>query len=790
MSSPLSRTLPLLLVLALPSVTQKIPGNTFVNFETALTSPIRMSADGTRLFCVNNPNATVSVFDIATNPAKPALLAEIPVGLDPVSVNPRTDDEVWVVNEESDSVSIVSVSQGMVTGTLAAKDEPSDIVFAGTYAFVSLARNNAIEVFNVDTHALVKTISVFGGGPRQMAVSPDGTTVYAAFAQSGNATTLIPSNLAPPPPPPVNPALPPAPQQGIIVQYNNPAWSSVIKYTMPDNDVVAINTSTLKINGYFSGVGTTNLAIAVQPVTGNLYVANTDALNLVRFQTALDGHFINNRITKITPTGTITAYDLNPTVLYTNLPDPNSIAVALSQPTGIVFDGTGTNMYVAAFGTDRVALVDPNGNVLTRIEIDPSAAGSVVNPVSKRGPRGLALNTATNNLYVMNRISNTISIVNTTTNTVSSEIATGSKDPTPLAIRAGRGFLYDAKLSGNGTGSCAACHVDGENDHLSWDLGDPTGSLFQVTLNTGKTVQEHPMKGPMNTLTLRGLVNETPYHWRGDKLAFSNFNIAFQELMGGTQISTANMNAFTSFVNTVTFMPNPYQNLDRTYPASLEGGNAQNGQAEFSTTILSGTTTTCNSCHTATNFGSDLLLFILGNENQPMKATLLRATYQKQLYSKTGQSIDGFGMLHDGGEENIHTFLSGPLFPNISNNTQAQNDLAAFNLAFDTGTAPIVGYSETLTTSSVKIPAIVTNWSTLESQASTNCDLIAEGTVNGSLTSLLYNVAAGNYQSNVAGVGPFTHAQLLTAVQAGGVVTVQGVPFGSGAWMSVRGSVP
>ena len=25
------------------------------------------------------------------------------------------------------------------------------------------------------------------------------------------------------------------------------------------------------------------------------------------------------------------------------------------------------------------------------------------------------------------------------------------------------------------------------------------------------------MKGPMTTLTLRGLVNQQPYHWRGDK---------------------------------------------------------------------------------------------------------------------------------------------------------------------------------------------------------------------------------------------------------------------------------
>jgi len=51
------------------------------------TSPVRLSADGTRLFAVNTPDARLSVFDV-TQPSNPRLLAEIPVGVEPVSVNP------------------------------------------------------------------------------------------------------------------------------------------------------------------------------------------------------------------------------------------------------------------------------------------------------------------------------------------------------------------------------------------------------------------------------------------------------------------------------------------------------------------------------------------------------------------------------------------------------------------------------------------------------------------------------------------------------------------------------
>jgi len=176
----------------------------FANFEGAQTNPIRLSADGKFLFAVNTANQSLSVFDV-TKPRSPALLLEIPVGLQPVSVNPRTDDEAWVVNQASNSVSVVSVSQGIVTDTIHVTLEPMDVVFAGpNQAYVSCSRSNQIAVFDANTHALISTIPVFGGSPRALAVSSDGSTVYAAFAISGNATTIIPDTLAPRPlPPPI-----------------------------------------------------------------------------------------------------------------------------------------------------------------------------------------------------------------------------------------------------------------------------------------------------------------------------------------------------------------------------------------------------------------------------------------------------------------------------------------------------------------------------------------------------------------------------------------------------------
>src|SRR3954466_11847458 len=100
----------------LPSAPGQVPATAFVNFEARQTNPIRLSPDGKLLFAVNSADARLSVFNLSQTP--PLLAREIPVGIEPVSVNPRTNDEVWVVNELSDSISIVSVSLGVVTDTI------------------------------------------------------------------------------------------------------------------------------------------------------------------------------------------------------------------------------------------------------------------------------------------------------------------------------------------------------------------------------------------------------------------------------------------------------------------------------------------------------------------------------------------------------------------------------------------------------------------------------------------------------------------------------------------------
>ena len=765
----------------------------FVNFEGKQTSPVRLSPDGTRLFAVNTPDNRLSVFDVS-NPLNPILIAEIPVGIEPVSVNPVSDDEAWIVNEVSDSVSVVSVSRHLEIDTIYVKDEPADVVFANGRAFVSAARNNQIAVFDFATHAAITNIPVFGENPRSMCVNSNGTRLYAAFALSGNRTTVVPFDLAPPQPPPTNPDLPPPPQVGLIVDAADPAWASAIHYTMPDNDIVEIDTATLAITRYFPRVGTVNFAIAVRPGSGDLYVANTDARNLTRFEPVLRGGFVTNQISRVNiASGSVTRFDLNPNFAYTNFPNLANQSNALAQPTAIAFGPSGANFFVTAFGSDRVALVDANnGNVMARIEINPDTPGSIAGPRTKRGPRGLALKPGVA-LYVLNRISNTLTIIDPAARSVVREIPVGSYDPTPAVVREGRGFLYDAKLSGAGLVSCASCHIDGEMDLLAWDLGDPNGTIGATTTQVtpvipGTTRPVHPMKGPMTTQTLHGLSGLDPLHWRGDRTNFLHFNGAFDTILGGTILSPTDMQAYRAFINTIVFEPNPNQNLDRTLPSTFNGGDPNAGRNTFFNEQYQPPplALSCTTCHTGPpGPGSDKLIIdrLALQESQDFKVPHLRNVYQKQHFNNANgaASIGGFGLIHDGTDPNLFTFLSRPVFGAFATDTIRKQNLAAFVLCFDTGTAPAVGYSRNVAAATVDLPSISSDWTLLENQArSNNVDLIVKGTVDSRPCGLLFVPASNEYRANRTGLGPFTRSQLRDKALAGDTLNLMGVPPGAG----------
>jgi DNA-binding beta-propeller fold protein YncE len=197
----------------------------FIEFETGLVRPLAISPDHTKLFAVDTPNGTLEIFDITPSGLTP--LARVPVGMEPVAVAALSNTEIWVVNNLSDSVSVVTLNgTPHVTNTLIVGDEPHDIVFAGNprQAFITTAHRGQqrtdpsiakvggagdpqlttpgipradVWVFNPANLGTTmggtpeRILSFFTDTPRALTVSPDGNTVYVAGFKTGNQTTAV-----------------------------------------------------------------------------------------------------------------------------------------------------------------------------------------------------------------------------------------------------------------------------------------------------------------------------------------------------------------------------------------------------------------------------------------------------------------------------------------------------------------------------------------------------------------------------------------------------------------------
>jgi hypothetical protein len=175
-------------------------------------------------------------------------------------------------------------------------------------------------------------------------------------------------------------------------------------------------------------------------------------------------------------------------------------------------------------------------------------------------------------------------------------------------------------------------------------------------------------------------------------------------------------------------------------------------------------------------------------ESQDFKVPQLRNIYQKMNFNNVpgASSIGGFGIIHDGTDPSLQVFLSRPVFTNIRNDTTIKNNLSAFVQSFDTGTAPAVGYSRTISGANVTTASVTNDWALLESQAAAgNIDLIVKGTLDGQLHGLSYQTNSGTYRPDSTNLLAMTHAQLYGKLMAGDRLTIMGVPPGSGVRMGI-----
>ena len=600
------------------------PIDGLINFETPHVHPMDITPNGDVLVSVNTAAHRLDVWQIAGSNL--SLVASIPVGIDPVSVRARSNNEVWVVNHMSDSVSVIDLGLQTVVRTLATNNEPADVVFSNSTqrAFVTASEANLVHVFNLaDLDQPPQSLSIQGEDPRALAVSDNGNTVYAAVFESGNNT-------------------------GLTGATGFSGGGSIVRgIGLADNDVAVIDANSLSVN-YRRGLMNMVMALDVHPVTQQVHVVGTEAFNEIATEPALNGKFIKVEMAGFTGPGNsgLSKTDLNPHLDYTSANVSNR-SLSIGDPRGIAWRADGQRAFITGMGSNNVVVVDASGDRVEHFNVG-------------EGPTGVVLKPGTNFGYVMNKFDGSISVIDTQNLSQIRQVT--FDDPTPAVIKAGRPLLYDTHLtSGTGHTSCASCHVDAKTDRLGWQLSDPSGPDMTIPRasnflpgNVVDNITISSNKDVMTTQTLIDIMEHPRFHWRGDRENIDDFNATFVNLMGrSSQISAAQMTALKDYLRTMWLPPNPYRNIDNSRPTTV---TIPNGTTATSNRVLAGqtnalrgggNTNNCLACHSGQgnatrNFGAN-----------PEIGSNIIAPSLPGLYDKMGFTFgrSGFGFFHNGGAD-------------------------------------------------------------------------------------------------------------------------------------------
>jgi large repetitive protein len=459
---------------------------------TRSSSILSENRDGRdRVWVVNPDSDSVSVID-ATNLTR---LAEIAVAQGPRAIALAPNGDVWVTARDASALQVIDASSLSIKQTIALPyaSQPYGLAFApdGSAAYVADAAGGRILKFDPVTGALLAQ-RVLGQDVRDIAVSADGASVYV----SRYITPRVPG------------------EHTATVQVDAGA-GEIFQVNGADLTLV----STIRL-GHSAGLDTENRGRGIANYLGGLAIS-PDGVNgwlpskkdNVARGTLRDGQALSfqNTVRAIS-----SRVDLRTGVenLSARVDFDNS-AVA----TGAQFDRSGNYLFVALESSREIAVVDAYvGTELARLTVG-------------RAPHGLALSSDGMRLYVANFMDRGITVVD-----ISGLMNRGDAAVTALAtldnlaterlsadVLRGKQFFYDAadtRLARDASLSCAACHAEGGHDGRVWDFT----SLGE---------------GLRNTIPLNGRGGAQGFlHWSGNFDEVHDFEGQIRSLAGGTGLMT------------------------------------------------------------------------------------------------------------------------------------------------------------------------------------------------------------------------------------------------------------
>ena len=343
----------------------------------------------------------------------------------------------------------------------------------------------------------------------------------------------------------------------------------------------------------------------------------------------------------------------------------------------------------------------------------------------------------------------------------------------------------------------------------------------------------------MVTQTMQDIIGHEPFHWRGDRAGIEEFNQTFTNLQAAaTNLTTAEMSEFKTFLASITFPPNRFRNFDNTLSTNLPlpghrasglgqlpaGTQLPDGNARRGFDLFSDNQATfgnlCMECHRPpAGLGEDQVvpgelkdpIIAVGphgehhvetiglprNRDFAFKIVQLRNLPDKIGMDTTGtNSRAGFGFSFAGRVDTLSRFLAEGF-----NRADDQDiaDLIALLLSFAGSDFSINGsrfalglpsqdapaaLGKQLTVTNSDVPPLLSQILSVAATRSGHVELIASGQANGVSRGWLYSRVDRRFQSDrqneILSVG-----QLMSLASPKNELTFMLVPGGSGKRLSI-----
>ncbi len=608
---------------------------------------------GANVWVVNADHNSVSVLNSVTGQR----LAEIPVGSTPKNLV-AVGDVIWVTNKATSSVSFVSADSLSVVGQLQfrAGARPHGIVADTAGGFVYVVLEGTGELVKVDgvTRTEVARVNI-GEHSRHIAINADGSRLYAprfitapmvgessrqvSISGGGEVTTVRADNL-----------------------------SVDTRIRLPYNDVEDTDRSARGVPNYL-------MAPALSPNGRDVFIAAK--LDNIYRGSMRDGNSRehNMLVRSMMATLDVTAGE---ELLDKRIDFDNN-----SPPTAIAVGPTGNYLFIVHEASRLLEIFDVYQSEII-FSTDVGFA-----------PQGLALSEDGMRLFVDNSLSRTVSVFDLT------ELMNGASDNANLVhtidtvstevldaqVLLGKQLFHDAAdaaLTGQKYISCAVCHSEGGHDGRTWDFSDAG-------------------EGLRNTIDLRGRggLLHGNIHWTANFDEIHDFENDIREIFDGTGLLTddqynltagildiANpkaglsnrLDALASFVTSLdSFSDSPHRES-----ASQRGDAADRGHEVFRQA-------NCAKCHSGDEFTDSTRqqFHNIGTVDADTGGRLGQALVANGLDTPTLRGLwDGAPYLHDGSAPDlaaaVRAHRSSQVGFNVAGLSGAEmNDLVAYLMQID-----------------------------------------------------------------------------------------------------------